>query len=42
MRLTIARKLLLGFGSLLAVFLITGLVVNSNVRTIEKDLKEIT
>ena len=42
MRLTIARKLLLGFGSLLAIFLITGLVVNANVRTIEKDLTEIT
>ena len=42
MRLTIARKLLLGFGSLLAIFLITGLVVNSNFRTIGKDLKEIT
>ncbi|MCH7645972.1 MAG: hypothetical protein IH788_02095 [Nitrospinae bacterium] len=42
MRLTIARKLLLGFGSLLAIFLITGLVVNANIRTIEKDLTEIT
>ena len=42
MRLTIARKLLLGFGALLAIFLITGLVVNANVCTIEKDLTEIT
>jgi len=42
MRITIGQKLALGFGSLMAIFLITGLVVNANVRTIEKDLKEIT
>ncbi len=42
MRLTIARKLLLGFGSLLVILLTTGLVVNRKLRTIEKDLTEIT
>ena len=42
MKLTIRRKLTFGFGSLLAIFLITGLVVNANVRTIEKDLTETT
>ena len=42
MRMTIGAKLMIGFGSLLVILLTTGLVVNRNLRTIEKDLTEIT